>query len=114
MRISDWSSDVCSSDLEVVVEVSFDGSDDCLRVIASEDSSREETRIKPTSTTGPTTTAPPSFDVGTSPYVDVDLERSEESRVGNEWVSTLRPRWRPSHEKKTSKRNNKMSQSMKE
>lgn len=59
---------------EVVVEVSFDGSDDCLHVIPSEDSSREQPSIEPTSTTVSTTTAPPSFDVGTSHQVDVDLE----------------------------------------
>jgi hypothetical protein len=71
---------------EVVVEVSFDGSDDCLHVIPSEDSSREQPSIEPTSTTVSTTTAPPSFDVGTSHHVDVDLECQAFELGGAIWV----------------------------
>src|SRR3546814_18398930 len=49
---------------EVVVEVSFDGSADCLHVFPSQDSAREQPSIQPTSNKVSTTTPPPSFDTG--------------------------------------------------
>src|SRR3546814_20279100 len=36
----------------------------------------------------------------------LDLQRSEESRVGQEWVSTCRYRWWPDHEKQKKQINN--------
>src|SRR3546814_7129592 len=82
MRISDWSSDVCSSDL--------DGADAYeelipkwrqLNVFEGEHVERGEVVSD-----GP----PNSHDI-------LRLKRSEERRVGNECVSTCRSRWSPDH-----------------
>src|SRR3546814_10194655 len=69
MRISDWSSDVCSSDLAASEGVARDGRIDPTRV--------PEAPITPTGT--------------------ADNARSEERRVGKECVSTCRSRWSPYH-----------------
>src|SRR3546814_17640107 len=74
MRISDWSSDVCSSDL--------------LRQRKAESIGQRQPFAAPPSACGP---------LG---VVDQD-GRSEERRVGKECVSTCRSRWSPSHYKKT-------------
>src|SRR3546814_3659807 len=87
MRISDWSSDVCSSDLyQGILGVSYDVTDELkayldYRYFATED-------LKGTTPAG----------------ADVDVEneshtgmRSEERRVGKECVSTCRSRWSPYH-----------------
>src|SRR3546814_14725372 len=87
MRISDWSSDVCSSDL-------FEDSGETTRTIGYTLASD-----------------------GTDDYISVDiakpddggfvfrtLGRSEERRVGKECVSTCRSRWPPYHQKQN--RNN--------
>src|SRR3546814_3229445 len=72
MRISDWSSDVCSSDL---------GQNGRVLVIAG----------------GPYTGAPALVGYGAL-GVGADLiHRSEERRVGKECVSTCRSRWSPYH-----------------
>src|SRR3546814_18264460 len=100
MRISDWSSDVCSSDLQVLDELPGDASGAgaagdlplarlgeqlvarnvdavCLGVALDH---REE---------GVLVAA-----------VEAEPERSEERRVGKECVSTCRSRWSLYHEKK--------------
>src|SRR3546814_1099730 len=72
MRISDWSSDVCSSDLD------FRGA-------------RRESRAL---------AAGEAREAGNRPLVVHDVEddgRSEERRVGKECVSTCRSRWSPYH-----------------
>src|SRR3546814_11004377 len=81
MRISDWSSDVCSSDLEPV-----------LRRIAA-------------AAVVPGEVAQHALGLGCERRVGVDAaegrpDRSEERRVGKEWVSTCRSRWPPYHYKK--------------
>src|SRR3546814_1713060 len=86
MRISDWSSDVCSSDLFTELRIleqrlnsrsqNHGGARDCCILIASDDA--------------------PSFPCG----LDRGLprpQRSEERRVGKECVSTCRSRWSPYH-----------------
>src|SRR3546814_9366869 len=65
MRISDWSSDVCSSDLHHHGGKKVDGSDD--------DSDSDTSLLDLLDTT----------------------DRSEERRVGKECVSTCRSRWSP-------------------
>src|SRR3546814_5462909 len=75
MRISDWSSDVCSSDLQY-----GDNCEVCGAVYA------------PTDLTNPYSTL-----TGATPVLK---NRSEERRVGKECVSTCRSRWSPYHEKK--------------
>src|SRR3546814_15321591 len=100
MRISDWSSDVCSSDLYLLVRFSID------RMV------------------GVTLAALVIGGVGFAMLIDANLPgawrepvyfvlklylvmwyialytlfwRSEERRVGKEWVSTCRSRWSPYH-----------------
>src|SRR3546814_10582642 len=67
MRISDWSSDVCSSDLET--------EDGGLRQVRRHD--------------------PEDPPPGRNP--EYGAQRSEERRVGKECVSTCRSRWSPYH-----------------
>src|SRR3546814_2296466 len=76
MRISDWSSDVCSSDLNFGVFVERQ---------ARELASRDGVRV--------TVVAP----LGIPPWPLSKAKRSEERRVGNECVSTCRSRWSPYH-----------------
>src|SRR3546814_12891511 len=100
MRISDWSSDVCSSDLigalnyhELVPGHHFH--------IASQNENEElhELRMKSSFS---------SFNEGWAEYAATlagelgmyeepaeKFGRSEERRVGKEWVSTCRSRWSP-------------------
>src|SRR3546814_17175977 len=75
MRISDWSSDVCSSDLRPD-RLGGLGDDDDLHSGA-----------------------------GARPRLCVEEgSRSEERRVGKECVSTCRSRWSPYHSKKNNKK----------
>src|SRR3546814_11797263 len=103
MRISDWSSDVCSSDLRqirafcaVYEEGSISGAAKRLRIaqpnisvaiknlefdLCKQMFERSSTGVKPTPV------------------------RSEARRVGKECVSTCRSRWSPYHENKTKLQN---------
>src|SRR3546814_9502217 len=90
MRISDWSSDVCSSDLEVAALNSkvalLTQSVQALRQeeydLNREQQKRESLRAKE------------------AQFATLDLFRSEERRVGQECVSTCRSRWSPYHSTK--------------
>src|SRR3546814_20950321 len=91
MRISDWSSDVCSSDL--TIHVSFYAGD---QVHAA------------TSKDGVSWQAGTVADVGKganlagrSTGIAANDNRSEERRVGKECVSKCRSRWSPYHSTKT-------------
>src|SRR3546814_14165270 len=84
MRISDWSSDVCSSDLPVAM----DARRSALRR-ASIATGAYNARRRPC----------PSGFRGHS-----IRKRSEERRVGKECVSTCRSRWSPYHYKKTNEK----------
>src|SRR3546814_16487470 len=101
MRISDWSSDVCSSDLHVAAAdamahvfgyVPFlDGSARGLppdRNTFFQGKSRE--------TFAPMGPCIVTADEVADPY-DIRVRRSEERRVGKECVSTCRSRWSPYH-----------------
>src|SRR3546814_11669163 len=78
MRISDWSSDVCSSDLAGAARTG--------------------------GATGGTGAVGAAGTTGTSGVTGVagvnGVDRSEERRVGKECVSTCRSRWSPDHYKK--------------
>src|SRR3546814_8094573 len=77
MRISDWSSDVCSSDLL------FDTKSNIRRIFSAQ---------------AKFIIMPPHRLSRPSPYVSsLTLLRSEERRVGKECVSTCRSRWSPYH-----------------
>src|SRR3546814_3068073 len=92
MRISDWSSDVCSSDLR-----HFDG----LQVLGKV-GFRKGLDTLITSLDAPHHPLPPPIvdqafrDVRSRPVKAVEW-RSEERRVGKECVSTCRSRWSPYH-----------------
>src|SRR3546814_17765955 len=99
MRISDWSSDVCSSDLAMPLEqsrvepargpagIAFPPSMESpmpageRRAMSIEQAKDQISRYLPTAQT-----------VASRQY-----ERSEERRVGKECVSTCRSRWSPDH-----------------
>src|SRR3546814_19474590 len=98
MRISDWSSDVCSSDLDpqadiVTVKVTSDAGqteytpgesvDYTITVTNNGPSDAQDVNIQDTAPTGTTITS--------------WTARSEERRVGKECVSTCRSRWSPDH-----------------
>src|SRR3546814_17122796 len=97
MRITDWSSDVCSSDLKWKFSA-------CSPPPLFPD--RRRARSKPSIILGEHDRehAPrercvrwifrSEFEGG---IIIVDLERSEERRVGKECVSTCRSRWSPYH-----------------
>src|SRR3546814_19219489 len=97
MRISDWSSDVCSSDLawRAALVEHFEAH----RGNLSEDSlarlDKNPLRILDSKD-------PKDRPIADSaPDIDAYLtSRSEESRVGKEGVSTCRSRWSPYHYKK--------------
>src|SRR3546814_3654311 len=90
MRISDWSSDVCSSDLGEGFLAKVDQDDLHFAAIVAVDRSR---RVEASD-------AVPDRQAGARPDLDLvaarDL-RSEERRVGQECVSTCRSRWWPYH-----------------
>src|SRR3546814_7397351 len=80
MRISDWSSDVCSSDLG-------DGRRGARDARFSQRGLTEDSFI------------PPAYSAAAAPGRRVMRQgrRSEERRVGKECVSTCRSRWSPYH-----------------
>src|SRR3546814_16127347 len=98
MRISDWSSDVCSSDL---IE-DLDGAIDhvvCMNVLSNMDNfhrpfgrmlrlARKSVILRESLKDGA------SYSYVVDNYLDA---RSEERRGGKECVSTCRSRWRPNH-----------------
>src|SRR3546814_13441013 len=102
MRISDWSSDVCSSDLFGTVHYNvgmllnrLDRREDALvhlRRAVFLEPEREGARHLVAAIEGRTTaSAPLSF------VRDLFDSRSEERRVGEECVSTCRSQWSPYH-----------------
>src|SRR3546814_8139807 len=81
MRISDWSSDVCSSDLvEIALGVEIH------RHLAIAQAARIELAR-----------AVIAAERDVDAVLDAIVERSEERRVGKECVSTCRSRWSPYH-----------------
>src|SRR3546814_11615529 len=101
MRISDWSSDVCSSDLVDESQPMVDA--------RLADGSRVNAIIPPLAVDGPLLSIrkfakeridmAKLVDIGSMPQAAADLlvGRSEERRVGKECVSTCRSRWWPYH-----------------
>src|SRR3546814_14297035 len=109
MRISDWSSDVCSSDLR-----NLRGHAEARQLACGRDRVEPEVdhedRIR--SRSGGLGDVGREFALSQRVAIDandlqpallggvLDVFRSEERRVGNECVSTCRSRWSPSHYKK--------------
>src|SRR3546814_10924289 len=95
MRISDWSSDVCSSDLPTPAGPSRPAA----RLLVSEGG------LEPPRPYGhwhlkPARLPIPPLRRGGGDGSASHRGRSEERRVGKECVSTCRSRWSPCHEKK--------------
>src|SRR3546814_14949360 len=101
MRISDWSSDVCSSDLNdpkrILPPIKHEPTSQT--GLTHDDGALSMARYAPGSATG-------DFFIvlGKMPGMDAHPEapgdnqgRSEERRVGKEWVSKCRSRWSPYH-----------------
>src|SRR3546814_9729007 len=90
MRISDWSSDVCSSDLNCVIHFAA--------VLGPTPGTPGRL-----SDVSPTMAARSLYRVGGTPYFSstcagpIRHTRSEERRVGKACVSTCRSRWSPYH-----------------
>src|SRR3546814_17658056 len=97
MCISDWSSDVCSSDLHLLEGVG--PMDERRRQEVTEEGIGQEAGADQRQRR-------PHDPPGTLEDEDdrararADIERSEERRVGKECVSTRRSRWSPYHSKK--------------
>src|SRR3546814_11028352 len=85
MRISDWSSDVCSSDLR---DIAWADAPAPVRAAAA----------APADAFTPARVIESTQEDGTIVYEL--FARSEERRVGKECVSTCRSRWSPYHSKK--------------
>src|SRR3546814_13464089 len=94
MRISDWSSDVCSSDLIVPADVQAKFRDIARRLVTG-------FCLSPTPTTAPDSGMVEKLREikDAARYVPVGDGRSEERRVGKECVGTCRSRWSPYHYK---------------
>src|SRR3546814_16759715 len=109
MRISDWSSDVCSSDLFNTDNTKIFSLNAVYTMPwATLTSSTSYLKRKATSSldfsdfanvlTGLTTVSPLLDRFTTDNFIqEVRLSRSEERRVGKECVSTCRSRWSPYH-----------------
>src|SRR3546814_13120804 len=99
MRISDWSSDVCSSDLETEEDNAFEiyRSLQGKRAIYGVKIVRSD-RLR-TGYGHPAADTVASLIQGTNQVAVAYLrsKRSEERRVGKECVSTCRSRWSPYH-----------------
>src|SRR3546814_19072790 len=114
MRISDWSSDVCSSDLRIrcVDKSRFDAEARLIMGILNDAWSDNWGFV-------PLTDSEIAY-VGkklkTLVFEDLTrvAERSEERRGGKECVSTCRSRWSPDHEKNKKKRKKKRKQPQRE
>src|SRR3546814_3561924 len=98
MRISDWSSDVCSSDLvndEMVMVVHEDEGIDVRIAKNAKQSAMRENMSAAIEAEDITTFGGVDETVKPSQTEKSLEERSEERRVGKECVSTCRSRWSP-------------------
>src|SRR3546814_12900109 len=98
MRISDWSSDVCSSDLKEEF-VEYEEFEVSLREINSQGQEiligpKRLTRFEKARITG-ARSLQISYGAPLMIKGNVNARRSEERRVGKECVSTCRSRWSP-------------------
>src|SRR3546814_11128695 len=113
MRISDWSSDVCSSDLMSLVEFDLFGAvrDQPVSKVDARERRGQFAQIGcgRTDQTAKLAERPVGWSNGSfltgddereafgAVAASLDADRSEERRVGKECVSTFRSRWSPSH-----------------
>src|SRR3546814_11150396 len=100
MRISDWSSDVCSSDLRGAASDGPGDAEDVGAVIGSVkgDAGKQQTTLPPLQEVAVPQLPPVTYTRRDYSRIQLLLdERSEERRVGKECVSTCRSRWSPYH-----------------
>src|SRR3546814_15884608 len=106
MRISDWSSDVCSSDLDLTKVVRTEGEDAKIAVRNlrrdSNDTFKKLVKDKEISEDDERRMQDEIQKLTDKHVAEIDKlvtqkERSEERRVGKECVSTCRSRWSPDH-----------------
>src|SRR3546814_13269655 len=97
MRISDWSSDVCSSDLDMIIQnVGRDkGETDVTFTVPAGDLARSLDILE--SQKGEIGFNRIISDTKVAKISVVGVGRSEERRGGKECVSTCRSRWSPYH-----------------
>src|SRR3546814_21141728 len=110
MRISDWSSDVCSSDLldAAVVGARRQQFADALDQLAEHEGNGLDVKLAGLDL-GKVEDVIDHRQQGASGIADHLRHRSEERRVGKECVSTCRSRWSPYHSKKKNKTNIRIS-----
>src|SRR3546814_21192926 len=113
MRISDWSSDVCSSDLRKLTEwraaawrverIGQNSPQACRKLLIITPVVKKPTFIGPKQNAAELcmNTAISNEGEGALRFI---RKRSEERRVGKECVSTCRSRWSPYHKKKKTKK----------
>src|SRR3546814_17460879 len=113
MRISDWSSDVCSSDLLFAVfEQMLSAKVESAIAAGSYDLGLETLTADSFTATGSEPIYVHPATGAETRLVTIAMQqrnqpvslRSEERRVGKEWASTCRSRWSPCHEKKKHKK----------
>src|SRR3546814_14037201 len=97
MRISDWSSDVCSSDLDTGIGKAKVGVEQHHPFAAPRERHRDVDRHM---SLAHSTLAACNRHHHGAPAIVLSRGRSEERRVGKECVSTCRSRWSPYHSKK--------------
>src|SRR3546814_14705063 len=103
MRISDWSSDVCSSDLpadgfvikgsSAINQAPVTG--ESIPVDKEPVADVEAARAKPDAVEATSRVFAGTINGGAA--IEIEVTRSEERRVGKECVSTCRSRWSPDH-----------------
>src|SRR3546814_3989144 len=100
IRISDWISDVCSSDLVALVVGNVDeNSVHTVVTLGGPRSNNKGINRRGGGISAPSLTDKDKEDIKLSAELDMDYVavRSEERRVGKECVSTCRSRWSPYH-----------------
>src|SRR3546814_13004559 len=104
MRISDWSSDVCSSDLlpggGFSAGITVSAALILLYMMRGARWVETHLRVQPVRWVGAGLLLAVGTGLGSLLFGHPFLTRSEERRVGKECVSTCRSRWAPSHSKK--------------
>src|SRR3546814_20174485 len=97
MRISDWSSDVCSSDLMTPDEIHQLGQSEVARIRGLMEKTIAETGFTGSFADFLEMLRTDSRFYAKTPEDLLEKARSEERRVGKECVSTCRSRWSPCH-----------------
>src|SRR3546814_19739163 len=102
MRISDWSSDVCSSDLEVPLLGVLPGTGGLTRLVDKRKVRRDRADVFSTLAEGLKGKRAKEWGLIDNYFPTSKFQRSEERRVGKECVITFRSRCSPYHLTKTS------------